>query len=41
VAFQQFRTIQGRPLNMTPEDVAARDRGDGPRTLDWKKPALA
>ena len=41
VAFQQFRTIQGRPINMTPGDVAARELGDGPRTLDWKKPASA
>jgi transcriptional regulator with PAS, ATPase and Fis domain len=26
VAFQQFRTIPGRPLNMTPEDVAEREK---------------
>lgn len=36
VAFQQFRTIQGRPVNMSPEDVAPQGR-----KLDWKKPAMA
>jgi DNA-binding NtrC family response regulator len=41
VAFQQFRTIPGRPINMTPDDVAARERGTAPHKLDWKKPALA
>jgi hypothetical protein len=41
VAFQQFRTIQGRSINMTPDDVAARERGSVPQKLDWKKPALA
>jgi DNA-binding NtrC family response regulator len=40
VAFQQFRTIQSRPIQMTAEDVAARDQPP-PHDLDWKKPAMA
>ena len=38
VAFQQFRTIQGRPISMTPEDVASRDQPPG--KLGWKNPAI-
>jgi DNA-binding NtrC family response regulator len=40
IAFQQFRTIPGRPLAMTAEDLArehSRSQEDGP----WKKPASA
>jgi len=36
VAFQQFRTIQGRPLNMSGDDV-----GRSVPASDWKKPASA
>jgi DNA-binding NtrC family response regulator len=41
VAFQQFRTIPGRPLNMTAQDVA--DREKHPRSHDdsWEKPVSA
>jgi two-component system response regulator HydG len=38
VAFQQFRTIQGRPLNMSSDDMA---RSATPASVDWKKPASA
>ena len=38
VAFQQFRTIPGRPLTMTGEDVAARNDLGGEQ---WKKPVSA
>ncbi|HJR58953.1 MAG TPA: sigma-54 dependent transcriptional regulator [Vicinamibacterales bacterium] len=37
VAFQQFRTIAGRPLNMVGEDVVKRERGE--RDEIWKTPA--
>ena len=42
VAFQQFRTVSGRPLHMTPEDLAARDQQHAPRHDSvWKKSASA
>ena len=40
IAFQQFRTIQGRAIHVAPEEGAPRD-GHGPEKLDWKKPAMA
>ena len=42
VAFQQFRTIPGRPLQMAPEDVADRDKDGRPdQGGRWKKPISA
>ena len=39
VAFQQFRTIPGRPLRMTPEDAAAHQKRSHPG--GWKNTASA
>jgi transcriptional regulator with PAS, ATPase and Fis domain len=39
VAFQQFRTIQGRPVNMPVETVVERD--NVVRPAEWKKPVTA
>jgi transcriptional regulator with PAS, ATPase and Fis domain len=39
VAFQQFRTIPGRPIQMTPEDVQDREKHPRPRHDSWDKAA--
>jgi transcriptional regulator with GAF, ATPase, and Fis domain len=39
VAFQQFRTIPGRPLSITPEDAAAAEQRQHSRPGTWKKTA--
>ncbi len=41
VAFQQFRTIPGRPVPMTPEDVVERENGSHRADGRWKKPISA
>jgi transcriptional regulator with PAS, ATPase and Fis domain len=41
VAFQQFRTISGRPISMSREDVAERERPLRAYDDNWKKPASA
>ena len=41
VAFQQFRTIPGRPLSMTAEDPAGREKHRDPQDGSWKKSASA
>ena len=41
VAFQQFRTIPGRPVHMTPEDVVERENGSHQDDGRWKKPISA